>query len=68
MRNEKCENCKFWIKKVEGTGECHRDSPSPDMSGFIGFEEYGDGTPRLAIWPLTYKDEWCGEHEPRSIQ
>ena len=56
MDESSCGNCNFWEKsKVvsSATGECHRYAPKP------GYES------KLACWPLTDDDYWCGEFKAK---
>lgn len=58
-----CETCKFWQTKKElPVGRCRRYAPKP--IGWIvpdkGEEHDGEPTSK-AMWPLTWKDDWCGE-------
>lgn len=49
--NPTCGDCRFWIKKVSGLGDCVRFPPTP-MPG-------GQAVPQMAA------SDWCGEHEER---
>jgi hypothetical protein len=52
---EACKNCKFWVKTVEEepSGDCRRRPP------VILFHHNQENSG----WPLTYPDDWCGEHQ-----
>ena len=61
-----CENCKSW-NETGGTdeglvGECHRNSPSP-----ISLNGSPDSGVRMAAWPTTAQDQWCGDYEIRPM-
>lgn len=45
-----CLTCVFWstLTSVEA-GYCRRHAPRPSESG-------------SALWPETYKDDWCGDY------
>jgi hypothetical protein len=57
----KCSDCRFWAEQANGasadTGECRQRSPQitawdePDTASAFP----------IAYWPVTSKDEWCGE-------
>lgn len=56
-----CETCRFWRRLdgeevLDGQGECRRHAPSPTLE--IRDDGYG------ALWPETWDEDWCGEHEP----
>ena len=47
---ESCADCRFFLGDVDdtnGTGQCHRNAPSPMASG----------------WPVVLGSDWCGEYE-----
>ena len=56
----RCENCQFWsgttIKQFRPRGKCLRHAPRPDQS-----EKTSIWT---TVWPITYAENWCGEHKP----
>lgn len=47
----RCRNCRFYDGQDAGT--CHRHSPRSNLPS----EPYGP------IWPTTYANLWCGDHE-----
>ncbi len=50
-----CDRCKFWRAVEgfgEGFGECHRHAPGP---------VWGRKPPDVISWPLTRKDDFCGD-------
>ena len=47
--------CVFWYEKTTEKGTCRRKSPAT-------FDNDS-----LPIWPITTKDDWCGEGEIRLI-
>ena len=56
-----CATCRFW-KAIDGSdGDCRRHAPRT-----IEVSLYDNQSRRRAEWALTYKDEWCGEHQPRA--
>ena len=62
-----CEDCKFW-NETGGTdaglvGECHRNSPFP-----ITLNGSSDASVRMAAWPTTAQDQWCGDYEKRPME
>lgn len=52
---EKCENCKYYSRMMEGEGDCRRNAP------------IDDGTLRItgptAKWPGVYANMYCGEFD-----
>jgi hypothetical protein len=74
----RCATCRFWkaVEDQEGEdlrGECRRLPPtfnapaarrwfvswSGEHADAMGREDYSEG-----FWPLTWDDDWCGEHQP----
>ena len=55
-----CRNCRHWrTDTVEERGECRRYPPvRPDP-------EPGEVGPVLWEWPMTFRDDYCGEFQPR---
>jgi hypothetical protein len=49
-----CETCAHW-HPVEGHGLCRRVAPRDYRTPVMT-------TDRVAIWPETLSDDWCGEH------
>ena len=50
-KKERCEDCKFWETNDNPShflGSCKAPAPVAGKSG-------------PARWPMTHKDEWCGE-------
>lgn len=64
---ERCETCRFWERtRYGGTqgahccgshSKCRRHSPQPNPAAKDRF--MGD-----AHWPITRKEDWCGEYQP----
>ena len=50
-----CETCRWWepSEHHDEKGRCRREPPARASR-----EEHGE-------WPLTYLDDWCGEHRAR---
>lgn len=50
---DSCETCRFWriLGAVNEPKKCHSTAPSPSL------------TEGKAKWPITGKEEWCGEYE-----
>lgn len=62
-----CENCKSWYE-TGGTdeglvGECRRNSPTP-----ITLNGSSDSSVRMAAWPTTAQEQWCGDYEDRPME
>lgn len=60
----KCENCQYWYpfkidEHLTGEGQCRRNAPR-----IISQEP---PYPSYALWPITKKDDWCGEVELKKI-
>ena len=62
-----CENCKFWNETGASdaglVGECRRNSPSP-----ITLNGTADASVRMAAWPATAENQWCGDYEERPME
>ena len=67
-----CADCRFWRELVvgqapdycyevtiDGTGLCRR---LPPQRG--GDREDSSDAANAAAWPVTWAEEWCGEHAP----
>jgi hypothetical protein len=60
-RKERCEMCRFWdIESIQpgekGVHPCRRFPPNVKLDGMV------EGTDLPAVdFPLTYRDDWCGE-------
>jgi len=52
MTNLSCQNCRYWNRLSEASGECRRRSPA---LGAVG---------ELARWPGTEPAMWCWEWRP----
>lgn len=55
-----CAKCKYWIGRdfdPDGTGECKRHAPHPEIttSNTIGVT--------YIFWPLTHMNDECGDGE-----
>lgn len=69
MNIRSCQNCMFWQSHgehedgLEERGECRRNAPTR-FSADLGAEARDiHGPPDHAIFPITYYDGWCGEHQ-----
>jgi len=61
MESHYCEDCRFWKPfGVEGVGECHCKAPLPYIWK-VEEETREKGT----RWPLTAKNQHCGEFQNR---
>lgn len=57
-RERLCANCAYWDPgRSPGRGVCRRSAPTPV-----------DHHPYVGQWPLTWGDEWCGQHQLRAPQ
>ena len=54
-----CEDCIYWETffrhPQSGTGECRRRVPTGNH------EKFGERMDYRAYWPVTLRNEWCGE-------
>jgi hypothetical protein len=62
-----CETCIHWHKPDYAGGEwapqeCRRYPPQKGAQFTYG-EDAGYGRPE---WPLTFTDDWCSEHQPKT--
>ena len=66
-RTEECSTCRFWKVVIAGgsyQGQCKRHAPTRNVE--IRKQSYSSG-PHIdapgnnALWPLTRKEDWCGE-------
>ena len=58
-----CETCRWW-DSAKYEGQCRRHAPR--LSGQAA--PHGNAThqdPMFRAWPTTWRDDWCGEHQPR---
>lgn len=56
VEDEKCENCRFWIKL-----QCRRYAPKMIVAGCgVGENPEYDND-----WVTTKKDDWCGEYKKK---
>jgi hypothetical protein len=71
---EQCENCRFWrrpeAQAEKAAGNCLRHAPRPWGAGYVGVDTVVDESIKRkfcsdALWPTTYRDEWCGEWRSR---
>ncbi len=60
-KDEKCENCKYFVRRNadEKTGECHRHAPHPSPLKMVG----ASGIVQATLWPEVNIDSCCGEFE-----
>lgn len=59
--NIKCNRCKWWEGAESGdTGLCRRYAPRP-------YHEYNYRIDPGAFWPVTDKDDYCGEFRDRFV-
>lgn len=71
-----CHTCRYWRENMgsdgqnhgwDGMGLCRRHAPRPvvvdgigeNQPGRLSAEEVGDG---FTAWPITFGNDWCGEH------
>ena len=57
---EECESCRFWKPFRDNTGECHCKAPLPYVH-----EPEKKTLHKVTRWPLTHKDNLCGEFQNR---
>lgn len=52
-----CEICRWWDKRADGgsDGRCRRNAPVQ-----MRYESADLG--KRVLWPLTVRDDWCGEY------
>jgi hypothetical protein len=57
---EACRVCRFWLapERSAGAGHCRRYAPKPNTEPIP--------TQKCTEWPLTLRDDWCGEFEERT--
>jgi hypothetical protein len=61
--NAKCETCRHWMGRLAPAerADCRRHAPAPalrDVPARIDVDFV------IPLWPQTFDDDWCGEHEP----
>lgn len=65
---EACQNCRYWLGLGDGrpTGFCRRHAPRPVLARNEAPEGGRDGIRDAiaseTVWPLTARDDWCGEY------
>ena len=61
-----CLGCKFWMPDSEtpNFGECRRNAPIP-ANELNPSENAFRGQSYNTFWPMTFEDDWCGEHVQR---
>ena len=61
-KDDRCGDCRFWIRDYTGSvsGECH--AMPPMMAGQLN-ELPSDLDIWDAIWPNTRDSQWCGKFE-----
>jgi hypothetical protein len=66
--NAYCGTCAFWISNGQTEnrsaeiGECHRYAPGPQAGGNHNrMMEFGGSSEHTPSWPMTAKEEFCGE-------
>lgn len=47
-----CGSCRFWILDQDEFGSCRRRAPVPGIRSVP-----------VILWPVTHKQQWCGEWE-----
>jgi hypothetical protein len=67
LKEPACWNCKFWKRKSDNLGECHRNAPqivTTTESRTVGetgvYREVVESYTR-SEWPTTKDSNWCGE-------
>lgn len=60
-----CETCRFWFMCINPVrnddkkyGKCKKSAP-------IAITGQATMPCQNAVWPTTYYEEWCGDHEPK---
>lgn len=66
-KDQECGNCRFWMDKKKGytarRGNCCRNPPTLVSHG----QPFDDEDRESATqYPITLKDEWCGEWSPET--
>ena len=58
MDKKRCELCSFWkdFDAKRETGECLRNAPLPNIPA---------PKDTTTAWPVTHKDQWCGQFESK---
>jgi hypothetical protein len=57
-----CADCRYQDFR-HGLRTCRRHSPRP------GLQQHDEALPRAEVaWPIVEMDDWCGEHEPVSVE
>lgn len=56
-----CGDCRFWDDKGTEYGACRRYAPRAAVRPDTPTDELAEAPP---LWPRTYHEDWCGEHEP----
>lgn len=51
--NPTCASCRWWAGHDYPFGQCRKAAPRPSQLAGSG-----------AQWPLTWVEDWCGDHEP----
>lgn len=59
MNRPTCSTCRFFYGIVDRRGACRRSAPVPQPRG----PELEKREETIAVWPLVFADDWCGEHE-----
>lgn len=58
VNDRKCSRCLWWQRWSDGDGECRRYPPAGTGKAFV--------TNGYALWPVTYRDRWCGEFKAKA--
>lgn len=74
----RCHTCRFWVARVKAPtnhaehGDCHRHAPvavaAIHLTGRVppySVELEPDRRRTPATWPITVRNDWCGEHGAR---
>ncbi len=62
-----CSSCAFWDcieqHKEDSDGKCRRYPPKLDQNYYKVDEDSITEVSSWWVFPLTYCDDWCGEHK-----
>lgn len=63
MKDQRCENCRFWCKWDDGVGWCKRYAPVMIAAQFP--DDMFAGSPYQGVHPETEESDWCGEWQAK---
>lgn len=69
----RCSGCAFWSaqdRHHQQIGECHKHSPRPILKTLdeASGHSMGDCQDYYAFWPVTERDEFCGDYFPIELE